>query len=96
MAHNLNIETGRYQNIVRNERKCLLCNNDDLEDEFHFILRCPLYADLRVKFIKPYFIRNPSVFKLIKLLTSNNKKEITSLGKYLVYAKKRRDESMRN
>ena len=32
--------------IPRNERKCKLCNS--LEDEFHFIIECPLYHDYRV------------------------------------------------
>ena len=37
-AHNLNIETGRYFNIDRNERKCNMCDGNYVEDEYHFIL----------------------------------------------------------
>jgi hypothetical protein len=34
----LNVETGRYQNIVRENRTCISCNMNVLEDEYHFIL----------------------------------------------------------
>jgi hypothetical protein len=39
-AHSLNIETGRYYNIDRHARMCNMCNNNDIEDEYHFILEC--------------------------------------------------------
>lgn len=42
----LKIETGRYENMAVNDRKCFICL-DDVEDEKHVILTCPLYADLR-------------------------------------------------
>ena len=37
-SHKLRVETGRYgQNrIARAERYCTMCNNTDIEDEFHF------------------------------------------------------------
>ena len=41
-SDNLFIETGRYTGIVRNERKCILCNLNVLEDEFHFVLQCTM------------------------------------------------------
>ena len=46
------IETGRYRGIVRNERKCILCNLNVLEDEFHFVLQYAKYNDLCKKYIK--------------------------------------------
>ena len=42
----LRIETGRYENKELNERVCFICNNE-IEDEKHVLLACPLYADLR-------------------------------------------------
>ena len=47
--HPLNIEIGRHRNIVKSERTCKCCHLHDIEDEFHFILKCPLYNDLRKK-----------------------------------------------
>ena len=42
----LRIETGRYENKNVNERVCFICY-DQIEDEKHVLLDCPLYADLR-------------------------------------------------
>lgn len=74
-AHNLNHETGRFLNINRNDRICNVCNCDSVEDEYHFILECIGYKDIRMKYINPYYWRNPSVFKLIQLLSFRNIKE---------------------
>ena len=51
-AHNLSIETGGFYNINRNERLCFNCNNNSMEDEYHFILECSRYNALRRKYIK--------------------------------------------
>ena len=88
-SHNLFIESGRSQNIPRSERICQLCNSD-IEDEFHFVLKCPVYCDLRKKYIKQYYWRRPSVFKLVQLLSVNNVKELCSLGKFILDAFKLR------
>ena len=40
-SHKLLIETGRYDNIPRNERACNVCNRKTIEDEIHFLLDCP-------------------------------------------------------
>ena len=42
----LRIETGSYENKNVNERVCFICH-DQIEDEKHVLLDCPLYADLR-------------------------------------------------
>jgi hypothetical protein len=48
-SHSLHVQTGRFHRnrIVRNERYCLYCNLHDVEDEYHFILICPCYIDIR-------------------------------------------------
>jgi hypothetical protein len=43
------IETGRYENKNVNERVCFICH-DQIEDEKHVLLDCPLYVDLRERF----------------------------------------------
>ena len=69
-------------------------NNNDIEDEYHFILECSKYAEIRRKYIKPYYCINPSAFKLTQLLSVQNIqniKELNSLGKYLYVAEKIRN-----
>ena len=64
-SHRFSIEVGTHRNIPRGERKCTLCNRNDLEDEYHFTLICPSYTDLRQQYIQRYFYVNPSVLKCI-------------------------------
>ena len=51
----------------------------------HFILVCPCYLDLRQKLIKKFYFYKPSVFKLIKLLSINNVKELCRLENFLAH-----------
>lgn len=41
------VETGRYKNVPLENRKCIVCNNDQIEDEEHLLEWCDAYVDLR-------------------------------------------------
>ena len=86
-SHSLRIETGRYgrARIERNQRQCVLCNSD-IEDEYHFVLKCPTYNDIRAKYIKSVYIRKPSMYKFIKLMSSEKKTELVNLSKFVIEA----------
>lgn len=84
-SHNLSIESGRHRNILRNNRICEFCRSE-IEDEYHFVLICPRYQQLRVKYIKMYYWKKPSMYKFIQLLCVNNVKELCNLGKFLHHA----------
>ena len=43
----LHIELGRYINLPVNERICICCNQNLVEDESHFMFVCQMYNDLR-------------------------------------------------
>ena len=48
--HDLEIERGRHHRIPVNERICKLChslNELHVEDEYHVVMQCPFYDDLR-------------------------------------------------
>ena len=47
----IQLETGRYQNENRANRLCKICNSGDIEDQHHFILKCPAYSIRRGMFI---------------------------------------------
>ena len=55
-AHKLMIEEGRYRNIDRNQRVCTKCNMNVIENEFHFVLVCPIYRQLRNECLPRYNI----------------------------------------
>jgi len=50
--------------ISFNERKCTLCLK--LEDEFHFLLECPLYKDLSKKYVKKYYWKKHKYAKIYR------------------------------
>ena len=91
-AHNLNIENLRYgrDRKERFQRICTLCNSGEIEDEYHFLLKCSKYDDLRSQFIKKYYFRRPSMEKVVQLLSVKNKSTSLKLGKFIQQAFKRR------
>ena len=59
---------------------------NDLEDEYHFVLVCPVYADLRKKYIKKYFYKKRSVHKFIELMSTKNNSILKNLSKFVLEA----------
>ncbi|MCG8033764.1 MAG: reverse transcriptase family protein [Candidatus Thiodiazotropha taylori] len=77
--HKLPIETGRWDGTEIHDRKCNLCTLNDIGDEFHYVCKCPYFAEERRKFIKPYYINRPNMLKFVELLKSNKIKTIKKL-----------------
>ncbi len=69
--------------IERHERVCQLCITNDLEDEYHLVIKCPVYENIRRSYIKRYYLNNPSVYTFVLLLQSTKKKELVNLCKFL-------------
>ena len=60
-----------------------LCNKSDTEDEYHFVLVCPVYSILRQKYIRPYYYKRPSVYKFTLLMQTKQQGVLQKLGKYV-------------
>ena len=91
-AHRLEIETGRWHKpvaIPHCDRKCLACNL--LEDEFHFILECQLYKDLRKQYLKQYYYTAPNIPKFVALFQSQNVTVNRNLAIYVYKAMELRE-----
>ena len=56
--HRFPYETGRYKGVDYAERKCRLCNMQDVGDEMHYLLICPCFQNDREKYIKSTFTRD--------------------------------------
>jgi hypothetical protein len=65
------------------DRLCDVCDSQQIEDEFHFILQCPKYLHIRKKYLNNYHYKSPSVYKLLQLLGSQHTPTLADLGKYL-------------
>ena len=54
-SHPLLIEEERYHKIPRDNRICKRCNLNVIENEYHFILICPMYHQLRNNLLQKYY-----------------------------------------
>ena len=91
-SHNLEIETGRYNSKPRSERIYRLCQMNVVEDEFHFLLTCETYTNLRRNYFKPYYCRWPTLNKFDRLMTNTSTTKILNLSKYISFESELRNE----
>ena len=92
-SHRLEVESGRWvrpNSIPLNDRKCRFCNV--LEDEFHFIIECNMFTELRKRYIPKFYLKRPSMIKFIDLINSTNERCIRKLSTFIFQAFKLRSE----
>ena len=82
-SHDLVIETGRYNNIELENRKCNQCSMNAVESEYHFLLICPKYADKRKTLLKPYYNSWPTLTKFEQIMSSTNTTETRKLAQFI-------------
>ena len=93
-SRELFVETGRHRQIPRQDRTCILCNIDDVEDEYHVILICPFYNNIRNTHIPRYVWTSPSMFKCVQLLNETSKQVLVKLSSFCLKAFKLRGEQL--
>ena len=80
----LQIEIGRHRGIEVSDRKCILCDLNEVEDEFHFIWHCTLYIVFRDELFNSVNINNFNLLcekdKFISILDMSSK----SVGRFIV------------
>ena len=89
--HKLEIELGRFKNIPPEERYCRLCNLNQVEDKFHFIMSCSVYSEHReqlfqqIKDFVPSFdtLRVPLSEKFIFLMGADDSEILTPYIKFV-------------
>ena len=67
-SHYLEVEKGRHHGKPREERTCQACDQDTPEDEKHFLLHCPAYANTRKEHLSPINLATDSI---AQVFTSN-------------------------
>ena len=89
-APSLAIETGRHTGTERSMRKYVLCNMNVVESEFHFMLVCPFYSELRNKYLPRYYNHWPTLQKFEDLMSKQSKHSIQQISRYIHYAFQKR------
>jgi hypothetical protein len=90
-SHDLAIESGRYNNTLRENRLCTFCSMKTVENEYHFLLVCPLYRDVRSLYLPRYYSHWPTKQKFIMLMSSSSRSVTQKLAKYIFFATKIRN-----
>jgi hypothetical protein len=105
-AHKLNIEMGRYvmhpRRLLPEERICNLCNNNQMEDEIHFLLLCPSYEEKRKDLIAKIILTFPCFASLnthdqfVCLLSTLDVEIINLVANFVFNCVKSRSELLKN
>ena len=73
---------GRWQNILRGNRKCILCNRSQIGDEYHYIFEC-IYFNQKRKSLLNYFICRHNIIKFSDLMSSKRKSILKKLCHFI-------------
>jgi hypothetical protein len=83
-SHSLMIEKGRHIGLDRESRTCFQCISC-IEDEYHFILVCPIYRTLREVYISKKYYENPTINKFNILMASKNEQTMKNLALFIYH-----------
>ena len=98
--HKLYIETGRHlrPKLERSKRKCFICKNE-IEDEIHFVVNCPLYSTERnklfhaIRYTSKHFDQlKTDEQKFIFIMTNEDTNVMKQLAKYTYNAMQIREK----
>jgi hypothetical protein len=77
------IVTGRYSGVERKDRKCNLCQLNEIGDEYHYIMTCPFFLQERKRCIEKKYWDRPNALKLRALFATTDPKELRHLAEFI-------------
>jgi len=80
--HHLPIVKGRYLNIPLDDRKCTICNLNEIGDEFHYLFKCTFFTAHRALYMMRYYYTQPNMFKMVQLFESTDYHDMLNLAKF--------------
>jgi len=86
--HPLQIEVGRRYNIPKHERYCTFCLSQGIkiiEDEFHFVMKCSLYYDIRKSTIH-CITRYATTGTFIQIMCTQSDKDVNIVAEFMYKA----------
>ena len=81
--HFLSVEYDSWGGIDISERKCTLCNLNDVGDEIHYILKCPFFKNERKRYIDSYYYRWPNILRYRELMTMTSRNKLIKLSNFI-------------
>ena len=92
MDHALLIEVGRHRGLQVEQRLCKMCHLNLVEDEFHFLMICPAYDNLRAVLLSAanVMLLDPKI-QFSTIMRSENTIVIRRLAQFIMDANKLRD-----
>ena len=72
-----------YLNIPCENRICTFCNQNEIGDEYHYVMRCHYFKNSREKYIENVFWINPSYNNFSKLFQSKDVGVLRNLAKFI-------------
>ena len=96
-SHSLEIELGRRHRELVEDRLCKTCQKVGsyaVEDEYHFLLSCPAYSSLRIKYLPSVYTAYPSEQNFTMLMQTTNVRVINELARYVYFAGKQRNVTL--
>ena len=83
--HKLPVEIYSWNNLYknRNDRKCTICDTNDIGDEYHYIMICPVFKEIREIYLPKFYKNRPSVYKFNELMKCTKPKVLNKLARFV-------------
>lgn len=97
-CHKLEIEVGRYNGVLLENRICKLCEKEGhifIEDEYHFLLICPSLYNEREMYIPSYYRTDVNFEKFMNIMSTDIKELIQCVALYIMKAMTKREELLK-
>ena len=93
-SHLFNIERGRWgkKKVDHKDRICSSCNV--IEDEYHCIVECPLYSEIRKGLLPQNLLTKPSMYNFIEYFRCNVEERFHKIGKLCFRIMKKHKEGL--
>ena len=75
--------TNRNERIPYENRKCTICDLEEIGDEYHYVLICPFFQLQRQRYIEGHYYTDPNREKFSELMQSQNFNVLRKLAKVI-------------
>ena len=74
-SHKFLVERGRWvkPKIKYHERLCTLYDENEIEEEYHKLMKCNYFVNLRENYISIKYYNRPSMYKFQKLMNTSKR-----------------------